>query len=99
MPPIEDTLHIADIIPVPVPWDCSDGFLCSYWRRPEMYLDRDARHAISGLAILGDEIAPNMQRLRDDIASGAWDRKYGHLRDLAELDLGYRIVITEGLRR
>lgn len=100
MPPIEDTLRIADIVPVPVPWDCTDGFLCSYWRRPEMYLDPDARAAISGLALLADEITgPAIQRLADDLASGAWDRKYSHLRELDELDLGYRIIITEGLRR
>ncbi|MEU0464873.1 class I SAM-dependent methyltransferase [Amycolatopsis sp. NPDC006131] len=22
--------------PVPVPWDCSDGFLAAYWRRPQL---------------------------------------------------------------
>lgn len=99
LPPIEETLHITASIPVPVPWDCSDGFLCSYWRRPDMYLDPDARHAISGLAMLGDALAPNMQRLRDDIDSGAWDAKHGHLRDLEELDLGYRIITADGLRR
>ena len=98
MPPIEDTLCITDIIPVPVPWDCTDGFLCSYWRRPEMYLDPDARAAISGLALLGDEITgPAIQRLADDIASGAWDARYGKLRELDELDLGYRIIVAEGL--
>lgn len=100
MPPIEETLHITDIFPVPVPWDCTDGFLCSYWRRPEMYLDPDARAAISGLALLGDEITrPAIRRLTEDIASGGWDARYGHLRELDELDLGYRIIIAEGLRR
>jgi hypothetical protein len=84
---------------VPVPWNCTDGFLCAYWRRPEMYLDPDARAAISGLALLGDKIiAPAIQRLADDIASGAWDARYGHLRGLDELDLGYRIIVTDGLR-
>jgi SAM-dependent methyltransferase len=99
LPPVEDALHITDIIPVPVPWDCTDGFLCAYWRRPEMYLDPDARAAISGLALIGEQaLAPAMRRLRDDIDSGAWDNKYGHLRALDELDLGYRIIISEGLR-
>jgi SAM-dependent methyltransferase len=97
--PIEETLDITDVIDVPVPADCTDGFLCAYWRRPEMYLDPDARHAISGLAILGEAIAPAMQRLAADIASGAWDARYGHLRALDELDLGYRIVIANGLRQ
>lgn len=26
------------VIPVPVPYDCTDGFFCAYWRRPEMTL-------------------------------------------------------------
>jgi SAM-dependent methyltransferase len=99
LPPIEETLHIKNAIPVPVPWDCVDGFLCSYWRRPEMYLDPGARAAISGLAMLGEEaLAPAMRRLADDIESGAWDERYGHLRDLDELDLGYRIIVAEGIR-
>lgn len=100
LPPIEETLHITDMIALPVPWDCSDGFLCSYWRRPEMYLDPRARHAISGLAMMGDEaLAPAMLRLREEIESGVWDEKFGHLRALEELDLGYRIIIADGLRR
>jgi hypothetical protein len=100
MLPIEDTLRITASMAVPVPWDCSDGFLCAYWRRPEMYLDPDARAAISGLALLGDEIiAPAMRRLGDDLESGAWDKRYGHLRELNEFDLGYRIIVCDGLHR
>jgi hypothetical protein len=99
LPSVERTLAIDDIISVPVPWDCTDGFLCAYWRRPEMYLDPAARAAISGLAMLGDDvIAPAMRRLESDIQSGDWDRRYGHLRALDALDLGYRIVVAHGLR-
>src|SRR5947209_8983616 len=28
----------ARIEPVPIPWDCADGFYEAYWRRPEAYL-------------------------------------------------------------
>ena len=35
-----------------------------------------------------------MQRLRADLESGAWDAKLGHLRDLPELDLGYRLLVS-----
>jgi SAM-dependent methyltransferase len=28
----------AEMAPVPIPWDCHDGFFHSYWRRPEAYL-------------------------------------------------------------
>ena len=35
-----------------------------------------------------------MARLADDLASGVWDERYGHLRELEELDLGYRLLVT-----
>jgi SAM-dependent methyltransferase len=35
------------VIPVPIPHDCTDGFLCAYWRRPHCYLDERVRSAIS----------------------------------------------------
>ena len=28
--------------PMPIPWDCVDGFFEAYWRRPEAYLDERA---------------------------------------------------------
>ena len=27
------------VIKVPIPHDCTDGFLCAYWRRPGYFLD------------------------------------------------------------
>ena len=41
----------------------------------------------------GDIRTRGMERLRSEIASGAWDAKYGHLRALGECDLGYRLVV------
>jgi hypothetical protein len=35
-----------------------------------------------------------MSRLARELASGAWDEKYGSLRALDECDLGYRLVIA-----
>jgi hypothetical protein len=41
-----------------------------------------------------DLVGARMERLRADLESGAWDAKWGHLRDLPELDLGYRLLVT-----
>lgn len=30
-----------------------------------------------------------------DLNSGMWDRKYGHLRSLKELDVGLRIITAD----
>ncbi len=40
------------------------------------------------------EIEPGLNRLRADLASGAWDARYGHLRALDQLDCGHRLIIA-----
>jgi SAM-dependent methyltransferase len=80
-------------IDVPIPHDCTDGFLGAYWRRPHAYLRPDVRSAISIFAKLRD-VEPGLAALRADLASGEWLRRYGHLLERSELDLGYRLVST-----
>jgi hypothetical protein len=82
----------GEAVPVPVPWDCTDGFLGAYWRRPEAYLDDGARGAISAFARIGVEAG--LARLRDGLAGGAWARRNADLLQREELDLGYRLVIA-----
>jgi SAM-dependent methyltransferase len=82
-----------EVTPVPIPADCSDGFNGAYWRRPAAYLDPQVWRPMSALALIGDaDRANGMRHLRADLASGEWDRRWGHLRALSELDLGYRVV-------
>ncbi len=82
---------------VPIPVDCVDGFMHAWWRRPEAYLEPEVRAAISGLARLGeDATAPGVERLRADLASGAWAERHADLLDRTELDAGYRLVISPG---
>lgn len=86
---------LVDVAAVPVPRDCVDGFAGCYWNRPEAYLDAGVRRAMSCFATLGDEIeARGVARLRADLESGRWDERHGHLRQLDELDLGYRLVVA-----
>jgi SAM-dependent methyltransferase len=87
----------ADVRPVPIPGDCTDGFLCAYWRRPEAYLDPNIRAAISTFHRVGD-FERGLSRLREDLANGTWHRRYGHLLGETELDLGYRLIVIERSR-
>jgi SAM-dependent methyltransferase len=88
-------LRTTDVRTVNVPWDCSDGFLGGYWRRPEQYLDPDARVAISSLALMDDRIiADAMRKLARDLEDGSWHRRHADLLSLDELDLGYRLVVA-----
>ena len=85
----------ARIEPVLIPWDCADGFLEAYWRRPEAYLDDRVRRGISVWAAVGPEAEQRAVRsLRADLASGRWAERN---RDLAALDaaeLGLRLLIA-----
>ena len=75
--------------------DCVDGFAGAYWGWPEAYLDPAVRAGISSLALLSPADAERgAARLREDLESGAWDARFGHLRELPELDLGYRLVVA-----
>jgi hypothetical protein len=80
---------------VPVPADCIDGFGGSYWNRPERYLDPIVQEGMSSFAQLDPTIrAERTEQLRRDLDSGAWDERHGALRGLAEIDLGYRIIVA-----
>ncbi|MGZ4678518.1 MAG: SAM-dependent methyltransferase, partial [Acidimicrobiia bacterium] len=84
----------ADIEAVPVPHDCTDGFVGAYWARPELYLDPRRLAGMSAVRKLDPAVvAVGIARLRADLESGAWDAKWGHLRELSELDLGYRLLV------
>ena len=93
---IEHELQPVTALPVPLPRDCLDGLFSAYWGRPEMYLDTEIRRNISNFALAAEEdVAEGLARLRADLKSGAWDRRYGHLRSLPELDLGHRLLVAE----
>lgn len=78
---------------LPVPRDCTDGFMAAFWGRPEAYLDPVIRAAGSPYHQLPPATVDRaLERLRSDLASGAWDARYGHLRRQTSLDVGLRLV-------
>src|SRR5581483_2717293 len=61
--------------PVPIPWDCVDGFYEAYWRRPEAYLDDHVRRGMSVWARAGPDAEQRAaRRLRDDLRAAASPR-------------------------
>lgn len=87
----EDWLGPLEVSPVPIPHDCTDGFLYAYWRRPEAYLDPRIRKGISSFWVI-DGIDDRLNKLAADLDSGEWKRRYGDLLQREELDAGYRLV-------
>ncbi|MEX2100510.1 MAG: hypothetical protein WEB19_03760 [Acidimicrobiia bacterium] len=90
-----EVIDPAEVEVVPVPFDCTDGFFCAYWRQPHAYLDPSVRASISTLALLDDAVlAPGLERLAADLDSGAWGRRNRALLDVAAADFGYRLVVA-----
>ncbi len=81
---------------VGVPSDCADLFLGALWARPELVLANEVRASTSGFARMdAAQERAAIAKLGDDLESGAWDERHGHLREADELDVGLRLVVCE----
>jgi SAM-dependent methyltransferase len=93
---LDDALGGIRVEPVPIPADCRDGFFAAYWARPEAYLDPTVRAGISCCSLLDQTLVEaRIARLASDLESGAWDARHPALRAQAEIDVGYRLVISD----
>jgi SAM-dependent methyltransferase len=79
--------------PVLVPHDCTDGFLYAYWRRPTAYLDPRIRKGSSSFWKI-EQAEAGFARLAADLASGAWEQRYGALLAKDSYDAGYRLIVS-----
>ncbi|HYH11992.1 MAG TPA: class I SAM-dependent methyltransferase [Thermomicrobiales bacterium] len=84
----------AEVRDIPIPLTCTDGFEEAYYGRPELLLDPGVQRAISTWSFLAPEAnARFMHHLAVDLASGAWDRKYGYLRSQPTHNGALRLII------
>jgi SAM-dependent methyltransferase len=85
----------VEVQPVAVPLDCVDGFGEAYYGRPEAFLEADVRQAQSGF-MKTDQAAVlrGVERLAADLESGAWDARYGALREQPERVGALRLLIA-----
>lgn len=96
-PSIDDAAQAigARIEPVPIPWDCEDGFFEAYWRRPEAYLDQAVRRGSSIWTALGMDVEQRaVETLVADLESGRWAERNRDLLHLDAADLGLRLLIA-----
>jgi SAM-dependent methyltransferase len=84
----------VQIMPLLVPHDCTDGFLYAYWRRPAAYLDPIIRSGSSSFWTLRN-VDTGLERLREDLETGEWERRYAELLTLDAYDAGYRLVVAD----
>jgi SAM-dependent methyltransferase len=75
--------------------DTPDWTFASFWAHPERVLDETARNATSGFARMAPAVVQRVvAAVGTDLRNGTWDQRYGHLRDLDELDVGMRLVVA-----
>jgi SAM-dependent methyltransferase len=81
---------------LPVPCDCVDGMTVAFWQRPAAYLDPEVRLGSSCLRQAEPHaVQRGLRKLEADLQSGTWQKRYGHLLELSELDCGIRLIVGE----
>jgi SAM-dependent methyltransferase len=91
---IAEALGGADVVFVPIPLQCSDGFSEAYYGRPERLLEAGARLANSAWSFVEPDAEQRFVKWLDhDIKSGAWDAKYGQLRRQSHFDGSLRLIV------
>ena len=79
---------------VPIPIDCVDGFTEAFYARPEEFLDPRVRAAQSAWGFVTPEATNRaVEKLRADLASGEWQRAYGHLRTQPQFVGSLRLLV------
>jgi SAM-dependent methyltransferase len=88
----------TEIWEIPVPLHCIDGFQEAFYGRPEAFLDEEVRKVMSAWGFIPEDFQKVMvKRLSDDLRSGVWDSKYGHLRTQPTFSGALRLVIGNQL--
>jgi SAM-dependent methyltransferase len=78
---IRACLGDLEVHEVAIPLDCTDGFTEAFYGRPERLLDPAVRAAQSTWGFVSEQsVAQFVRTLGADLASGAWDARYGALR-------------------
>lgn len=81
--------------PVPIPLDCSDGFTEAFYGRPERFLSDDVRRAQSAWGFVSRDVEARLvHRLNEDLTSGEWDRRHGHLRNMPAFLGSLRLIVA-----
>lgn len=80
---------------VPIAADCLDGITEAFYARPERLLDPAVRRAQSSWGFLAPDVEPRfVAALSADLASGAWDARYGQWRRMPAYDGSRRLIIS-----
>jgi len=87
---------VTTVTTVPIPHDCTDGWVEAFYARPERLLDAQVRRSQSAWGFVDDATAQRcVERLRVDLESGEWDRRFGSFRQQPELLGSLRLIVAD----
>jgi ubiquinone/menaquinone biosynthesis C-methylase UbiE len=89
----QDKDWTSTVTKYPLPRGNVDLTMHSGWNRPEIFLNEKMRCNMSGFALAqAGEVSGGLAKLKRDLESGEWDSRFGHLRQQASLDIGFRFL-------
>lgn len=78
-----------------IPFDCTDGFTEAFYGRPERMLEPAVRRAQSSWGFVAPGVEDRFAAtLSADLASGAWDQRYGDWRRRPTYDGSLRMIVS-----
>lgn len=85
----------CEVQPIPIPYDCIDGFQEAFYGRPEAFLKKEVRLAQSAWGFLPEGVEERLvQALADELESGEWDRKHGKHRTMPSFTCALRLIVA-----
>lgn len=85
----------CEVVSIPIPLDCADGFQEAFYGRPEAFLQKEVRQSQSAWGFLPEGLEEELvNRLASDLVSGDWDRKYGHFRHMPTFTCALRLIVS-----
>ena len=85
----------VQVVAVPIPIDCTDGFTEAFYARPERMLDPRVRKSQSAWGFVGPDVEPRFEaELGAELASAEWDRKYGDWRTRPSFEGSLRLIVS-----
>jgi len=85
----------CEVKTIPIPLDCTDGFMEAFYGRPEAFLNPAVRKAQSAWGFLPNGLEEKLvARLQTELESGEWDRKYGYLRTQTQFTGALRLIVS-----
>lgn len=91
---LKDYFDEVKMVPLKIPNDCQDGLFAAFWQRPQAYLSSAVRQGMSPFA-KAKHLEEGLQKLQEDLASGAWAQNNQELLGLSDYDAGYRLITAK----